>query len=1202
MNLSKVGIFAVGCPDNSLPEPLLGHEYVNCLTSNGKDEPYKDHLCLFRALTIHLHGATQLEETTKDLFLDFISRAGYDVAQFRGVSFPDLHLVEDVVQHNVFIYDIDIEDGSFVGELARRSMCKYDKTIKLLRYNHHILHVPDVNKFFKSFRCLTCDSFFSKANHLNRHAASCKDRVKNIYPRSVYTLRETLFDKLDSFNIPYTDDQKLFKNLAVFDFESICIQNQDLTDTISTTWIGKHVPISVSISSNLFEEPFFICSKDPKDLIISFVTKLELIADKSKAEMRMKFESVENAIKSKLNVLFEKLGNRRTKKYRSFEYEDECVEDDEENVSTQFLQQQKNQMVELLENYERYVNTLPVFGFNSGKYDLNLIKEYLIPYLINDRDIQPTVIKKSNQFVSFKFGNIQFLDILSFLGGATSLDSFLKAYGASETKGFFPYEWFDQPDKLDSLVLPSYDDFFSKLKNCNPLDKDAADYKKLLDSGLNRERALKKLKLKDVPLTGEENYKYLQSVWTNKAMKTFRDFLCWYNNKDVVPTLEAMQKMMEFYHNKGIDMLKLGCTLPNLANICLHNSTNHIFYPFCGTDKDLLEKIREDMTGGPSIVFTRKAVVNETFIRKSKNVCKAIVGIDASQLYPFSMCQPMPTGLYTRWEFNTEKKRFVPSQGKSRKFENMVMAYVQATHPECKIESFITTGKQKKIDSYAVDGYCDHCKTVYEAMGCYFHYHSCKEGSALLDDDEVKRGQKKRELDELRKNYIEEKGYKVVQIWECEWWTKVKNDPTTKQFIRTNFPYKLPLTHDNLLNQIRTGSLFGYVQCDLEVPDELKSKFADFPPIFKNTEVSRNDIGEFMKNYASENKLLTQPQRMLISSFQLTNGTVITPLLNFYLSLGLRCTKIHRFVQYTPQKCFNSFVQSVVDARRGGDLNPQSGVVAETMKLLGNSSYGYQIMDRSRHTETKYLSEEKTHQAINNKMFKRLSQVVDNVYEVELVKSKIEHKEPIIVGFFILQYAKLRMLELYYNFFDKFCDKNKYEELEMDTDSLYLALAEENLEDCIRRDMLDEWKNLRRNDCNDQFKADSTGNFFPRNCCDKHIKHDKREPGLFKEEFRCTEMYCLCSKTYCCYDSKTDIFKFSSKGLNKRTLEESGEGPLEKYRRVMDDNVNVKSTNRGFRTVNHKVVTYEQTKKGLSYFYPKRIVEADGIHTRPLTL
>ena len=78
-----------------------------------------------------------------------------------------------------------------------------------------------------------------------------------------------------------------------------------------------------------------------------------------------------------------------------------------------------------------------------------------------------------------------------------------------------------------------------------------------------------------------------------------------------------MRKMVEFYHDKGIYMLRLGCTLPNLANICLHNSTDHKFYPFFSSDSDLLEKIREGLTGGPSIVFTRKAVANETFIRKS---------------------------------------------------------------------------------------------------------------------------------------------------------------------------------------------------------------------------------------------------------------------------------------------------------------------------------------------------------------------------------------------------------------------------------------------------------------------------------------------------------------------------------------------------------------------------------------------------------
>ena len=134
-----------------------------------------------------------------------------------------------------------------------------------------------------------------------------------------------------------------------------------------------------------------------------------------------------------------------------------------------------------------------------------------------------------------------------------------------------------------------------------------------------------------------------------------------------------MQKMLAFYRKKGLDMLKLGCTLPNLANIWLHKSTSAKFYPFTETDKDLLQKFREDMVGGPSIVFTRKTVVDETFIRDSGNICKSIVGIDASQLYPYSMCQPMPTGLYTRWENDTESNRFKPQQNKSRNFENMLM-------------------------------------------------------------------------------------------------------------------------------------------------------------------------------------------------------------------------------------------------------------------------------------------------------------------------------------------------------------------------------------------------------------------------------------------------------------------------------------------------------------------------------------------------
>ena len=276
------------------------------------------------------------------------------------------------------------------------------------------------------------------------------------------------------------------------------------------------------------------------------------------------------------------------------------------------------------------------------------------------------------------------------------------------------------------------------------------------------------------------------------------------------------------------------------------------------------------------------------------------------------------------------------------------------------------------------------------------------------------------------------------------------------------------------------------------MPEELKGKFANFPPIFKNTNVGRHDIGSLMKDYAEKEGLLCQPRKMLISSYFFENGTLITPLLLFYLDLGLVCKKIFRFVEYIPVKCFRNFVQSAVDDRREAYENQNSSVVAETMKLLANSSYGYQIMDRSSHTVTKFLSDEKTHGVINTKKIKRLFHINDQLYEVDLAKAEIEHREPIIVGFFILQYAKPRLLELYYNFFERFCDVNKFEDLEMDTDSLYLTLSGKELYDCIREESKAEWTLLRIEDCKDDFTANATTNFFPRTCCTKHIKHDKR--------------------------------------------------------------------------------------------------------------
>ena len=189
-----------------------------------------------------------------------------------------------------------------VGELARRSIKKYEKNVQLVQYKSHICYVDNINALFKVFRCPTCDTCFQKTGNMERHLVRCSERVRNIYPKNLYQLRETLFDfdKLDSFDIQQTDNQKLFRNLAVFDFESIYIPEEKFKNTESTTWIGKHVPISVLISSSLTAMPIFFCNSNPRDLVESFIDAVEGLAKQSKAQMKLKFLEIETAIKCKL--------------------------------------------------------------------------------------------------------------------------------------------------------------------------------------------------------------------------------------------------------------------------------------------------------------------------------------------------------------------------------------------------------------------------------------------------------------------------------------------------------------------------------------------------------------------------------------------------------------------------------------------------------------------------------------------------------------------------------------------------------------------------------------------------------------------------------------------------------------------------------------------------------------------------------------
>ena len=248
--------------------------------------------------------------------------------------------------------------------------------------------------------------FFNQSQNFNKHLLQCKDRIKIIYPKNVYTLRETLFEKLDGFDIDYTKEQTLFKNVAIFDFESICVASEELKPTETITWIGKHEPISASISSNLF---FYVIKIHNPSLLTLWQT-WNCWQRKSIAEMRSKFVEIENNIKKRLHTIFSILNERANfNKIEAREYEDEFIEDEgETDASTHFLRIQKNQLIDLMQHLERYTNTLSVFGFNSGRYDINRFRSYLILKFINEKEIEPSVIKKANDLFPSKLEMFSF--------------------------------------------------------------------------------------------------------------------------------------------------------------------------------------------------------------------------------------------------------------------------------------------------------------------------------------------------------------------------------------------------------------------------------------------------------------------------------------------------------------------------------------------------------------------------------------------------------------------------------------------------------------------------------------------------------------------------------------------------------------------------------------------------------------------------
>ena len=160
-----------------------------------------------------------------------------------------------------------------------------------------------------------------------------------------------------------------------------------------------------------------------------------------------------------------------------------------------------------------------------------------------------------------------------------------------------------------------------------------------------------------------------------------------------------------------------------------------------------------------------------------------------------------------------------------------------------------------------VHGYGPSSKTVYQSHGCYWHDHGCSIDSSKTIGDRHTSSHRKDTLD--KENYLQHLGYEVTSIWECEWRRLVKGKATLKLFLEAFFDVcfgnQRSYTEEELINSIRHKEIFGFVECDIQVPSHLHGKFSEIVSDIQerlSLSLSRSDLSSHMETFAEENDFL----------------------------------------------------------------------------------------------------------------------------------------------------------------------------------------------------------------------------------------------------------------------------------------------------------------------------------------------------------
>ena len=295
---------------------------------------------------------------------------------------------------------------------------------------------------------------------MNRHERTCNQVTKKKYVGGSYQPEPTVFELLADEDIMVKEEDRYYPYRITYDFESYFLKEDLPRSSQKLTWEAKHVPLSVSVCSNVpgYTEPqCFVTEGNPQELVNKMVDYMHQIQETAQTYLHEQHSHYYNAL---CQLLQEKL-------HLEVSTEEEDVDMTDEMAEELKKRGKKTHPLEAVKlKYEQWMTEMPVVGFNSAKYDINMVKPHLVKALMEKDDIK-FVVKKSNAFMCITTERLKFVDIRNYLAPGFDYATYLKAYKCTAMKGYFPYEWMDHLSKLKQTVLPSHQEFYSTLKNRN---------------------------------------------------------------------------------------------------------------------------------------------------------------------------------------------------------------------------------------------------------------------------------------------------------------------------------------------------------------------------------------------------------------------------------------------------------------------------------------------------------------------------------------------------------------------------------------------------------------------------------------------------------------------------------------------------------------------------------------------------------------